>query len=370
MDEDQQAQKEAEEYLKGYSGDTSSNANPYAAFQEKKKDSSQLTQNQKDRQAISNVAKSTLNALGNPSASDIAPRYFGYGAGAIAGPPAAMLLQKVSPENLMAGQLQRDISSLAVPQMQAELAKRKAALNPQPEQPTIQYQKPAGNPKYVHSMAGTGEEVPINLANSAVSMRSGDPTGMGAHDILDANAQAADLQRRLGGGDYTLHTQGVTPSAKPEVPAQLFLPEGEKLPSQVLAEKQAAEQAAAKAAKGVMGKTAEAVGTKAGQALDYGKMLLNTPAAKAIMHGANIGATGVQGIADIYNEDPLGMAIDVGQLGANIFGGPLVKIGGLTVGETARYLKEHPEVRNQIENTQIAKSAINAIENTDYSGNI
>jgi len=307
------------------------------------------TQAQKDQEAMSSMTKSALNAVGSPDISNIEPRYFGYGTGAIAGPMASKLFRSISPENLKAAQIGREIKELTIPEMQAELERRKAALNPEPTQPTIEFKKPAGNPKYVQSMAGTGEQVPINLANSAVSMRSGDPTGMGAHDILDANARAANIQKKLVGGDYTLHTEGLVPSAQPQVPSQLYLPEGEKLPSQVLAE----QQAAAKAARGVLGQAADVVGSKAGNVLDYGKLLLKTPLAKSIMRGANIVGPVVQAGSDIYNQDPTGLAIDAAQMGADIFGGPIGQIGGLLGGETARYLKDNPEVIKRIEQSPL-----------------
>jgi hypothetical protein len=325
-------------------------SNQKSTAEEPKKD---ITQTDKDYAALKQAGSDVAGAVGAPSASSIPPRVYGYGLGAFAGPPAANFLQRFSRDSLEKAALNKQLEQLSVAQQRAQLAQKQASIgqNVTPEESVV-YRKPSGHENYISAMQGESE-VPYALSSQATSMRGDEPTGATA--IMRDNAAREAKAKNIASG-YQLTGEDVVPKAPGK--AQLYLPEGMKLPSQEAAD-------ALQPSVGALEKAGQKLSQVGGDVGSYAKLLANSPLAKGILHGANLLGTGLQSISDIYNKDPTGLAIDAFQVGLPMATGPAGVLTGTTVSEAARYLKDNPDVRKKLSDEMT--TTINAFGSGDFT---
>lgn len=259
---------------------------------------------------------------------NVEPRHIGYGAGLLTGPTrfAQSAVQAFDP--------------LAVKERLAQLAARQAAVSGGPQHGIVGFRAndpmASGSENYLRKVPG-GSQLPANLLAQAEDMSKGHPSGKGAWDIAEKDADAMrKIAALTGEGTYSLQGEGVAPP-NPK-PVQLMLPEGVNYTPSSSASTGAlpvAEEASA------LSKLKNAASVP----LDYARGVLAHPAVNAGLHAANILGTGAQAISDVYNQDYPGLGITAAQAAGSAFGFPEVAI---PAGEAIRYLRAHPETAQTI----------------------
>ena len=285
------------------------------------------------------TASQAIFSASRPENLELAPRAYGYMAGAMLGPVAAKVASSLSPQNLENQALLRQERSLDLAARTEKLKQidelvkngmsysdaQKIVDHPfQFSQRTI---KNAPAPRnYTQAMANTLQPVPQAVLEGVSDYKQGYKV---AQEQRELDELANRVARRHGFGGYELTGEGVPPQTRP---AQIgrVTPLFDDFSANMPPPSVGMEQVPSGTSK---------VGQAFSRPARYISNVLQHPVAKAGMTGAAVVGSGLQALSDVANKDWVGLGIDAAQLGLM----PVAPFLGGLGAEGIRWSREHPE---------------------------